>query len=390
LRDHASDREKFYITAIYEGLATGNLEKARQNDEVWAQTYPRDAVPHAMLAGFPNKAAGRYEQALVEARTATELDPDLAMGYFNLAVNHVYLNRVEEAENVIRRATGRGLEIDELIMLEHDIAFLKGDRAAMERAVARARERSGGDTWISNKEAYAFSYGGQLKKAKVLSQRAVDQAMQEAQPERAGLWQAGGALREAFFGDAPQARAGATIALQHANNREIEYGAALALAISGDSSRAQELADDLERRFPEDTVVRGSYVPVLRARIALDQGDPSKAIEILQVSAPYELGVSRLLFGALYPVYVRGEAHLSAHQGTEAAVEFQKILDHRGVVGSDPIGALAHLQLGRAYTLSGDKTKAATAYQDFLTLWKDADPDIPILQQAKREYLQLQ
>ena len=154
-------------------------------------------------------------------------------------------------------------------------------------------------------------------------------------------------------------------------------------------SRAQQLADDLERRFPEDTVVRFSYLPVLRARMALNQGDPAKAIELLQVAVPYELG-ARLDLGPLYPIYVRGEAHLAAHQGTEAAIEFQKILDHRGVVGSDPIGALAHLQLGRAYTLSGDKIKAKAAYQDFLTLWKDADPDIPILQQAKREYAGLQ
>ncbi len=389
LRDHASDREKFYITATYEGLATGNLEKARQNDEAWAQTYPRDPVPHSMIAGFPSKAAGRYQPALAETRKAIELDPDFAIAYYNLAVLNVYLERIEEAEEVLRRARGRGLEIDEFIMLDHDIAFLKGDPAAMERAVTRARERSGGDTWISNKEAFALAYTGHLQKAKMLTQRAVDQAMQVAQPERAGLWQAGGALREAFFGDAPQARAGATITLQHANNREIEYGAALALAISGDSSRAQELADDLERRFPEDTVVRGSYVPVLRARIALNQGDPSKAIEILQVSAPYELGVSRLLFGALYPVYVRGEAHLAAHQGGEAAIEFQKILDHRGVVGSDPIGALAHLQLGRAFVLAGDKAKARAAYDDFFTLWKEADPDVPILKRAHAEYLAL-
>jgi DNA-binding winged helix-turn-helix (wHTH) protein/tetratricopeptide (TPR) repeat protein len=389
LRDHASDREKFYITATYEGLATGNLEKARQNDEAWEQTYPRDPVPHSMVGGFPSKAVGRYLPALAETRKAIELDPDFAIAYYNLAVVNVYLKRIEEAEGVLRRARGRGLEIDEFIMLDYDIAFLKGDPAAMERAVARARERSGGDTWISNKEAFALAYTGHLQKAKLLTQRAVNQAMQVAQPERAGLWQAGGALREAFFGDVPQARAGATIALQHASNREIEYGAALALAISGDSSRAQELADDLERRFPEDTVVRGSYVPVLRARVALNQGDPSKAIEILQISAPYELGVSRLLFGALYPIYVRGEAHLAAHQGAEAAAEFQKILDHRGIVGSDPIGALAYLQIGRAFSIAGDKTKAKAAYQDFFTLWRDADLDIPILTRPRVEYASL-
>jgi DNA-binding winged helix-turn-helix (wHTH) protein len=390
LREHASDHEKFFITATYEGLATGNLEKARQNDEAWAQSYPRDAVPHSMLAGFPNKGAGRYEQAIAEARKATALDPDFAMAYYGLAVDNVYLDRVPEAENVLRQAAARGLEIDEFIMLEHDIAFLKGDQEAMERAVARARERSGGDAWISNKEAYALAYAGQLKKARASSQRAMDQAMQESQPERAGLWQAGESLREAFFGNTSQAKERAVAALKLSNNREVEFGAALALALSGEDGRAQPLVDDLERRFPEDTVVRFSYLPVLRARAVLNRGDAAKAIELLQSAVPYELGSSRLLFGALYPIYERGEAHLVAHQGTEAAIEFQKILDHRGVVGSDPIGALAHLQLGRAQALSGDKIKAKAGYQAFFTLWKNADPDIPILEQAKAEYAGLQ
>jgi DNA-binding winged helix-turn-helix (wHTH) protein/tetratricopeptide (TPR) repeat protein len=388
-RDHAGDREKFYITATYEGLATGNLEAARQNDEAWAHTYPRDPVPHSMLSGYPNKAAGRYQQAIVEARRSIELDPDFAIGYYNLGVNNVYLNHLDEAENVLHRAAGRGVEIDEFIMLEHDIAFLKGDQATMERAAARARERSGGDTWISNKEAYALAYSGQLQKARVSSRRAVDQALQEAQPERAGLFEAGASLREAFFDDTPQARLRAMSALGHSNNHEIEFGAALALAITGDAGRAQGFADELERRSPEDTVVRFIYLPVLRARIALDQDNAAKAIELLQSTGPYELGASRGLFGALYPAYMRGEAYLAAGRGAEAAIEFQKILDHRGVVGSDPIGALAHLQLGRAFVLAGDKAKAKAAYDSFFTLWKDADPGVPILNRAHAEYLAL-
>jgi eukaryotic-like serine/threonine-protein kinase len=385
-RDHASDREKFYVTATYEGLATGNLEAARQNDEAWAHTYPREPTPHSMLSGYPNRAAGRYQPAIVEARKAIELDPDFAIAYYNLGVNNVDLDRLDEAENVLRRAAGRGLEIDEFIMLEHDIAFLKGDHAAMEQAVTRARERSGGDTWISNKEAFALAYTGQLQKARVSTQRAVDQAKQEGQTERAALWEAGASLREAFFGEAPQARQRAMASLDHSNNREVQFGAALALAISGDAGRSQALADDLEKRFPEDTVVRFGYLPVIRARIALNQGNPTKAIELLQTAGPYELGASRLLFGALYPIYMRGEALLAAHQGAEAAIEFQKILDHRGVVGSDPIGALAHLQLARAFVLAGDKAKARSAYDDFFALWKDADPGVPILKRAHAEY----
>jgi DNA-binding winged helix-turn-helix (wHTH) protein/Tfp pilus assembly protein PilF len=389
LRDRTSERERFYITAIYEGLATGNLEQARQNDEAWAQTYPRDPVPHSMLSGYPNKAAGRYQQALTEAEKAIEADPDFAIAYYNLGVNNLYLGRVEEAENVLHRAAGRGLEIDELLMLEHDIAFVKGDRAAMERAAARARERSGGDTWASNKEAFAAAYAGGLQTATILTQRAVDQATQEGQPERAGLWEAGESLREAFFGNTTKATKSAMTALERSHNREVVFGAALALAISGDSARAQTLATDLEKRFPEDTVVRFSYLPVVRARILLNRGEVSKAIEQLQVSAPYELGAPRLLFGALYPIYVRSEAYLAAHQGAEAAIELQKILDHRGIVGSDPIGAMAQLQLARAAAFTGDKAKAKTAYEDFFLLWKDADPGIPVLKQARAEYLKL-
>jgi hypothetical protein len=174
----------------------------------------------------------------------------------------------------------------------------------------------------------------------------------------------------------------------------VEYGAAFALAFSGESSRAQTLADDLERRFPEDTAVRLMYLPPIRALLALNHGDPSKAIELLKAGTAYELGVPPCIapafLGPFYPIYVRGLAHLAAHQGTEAATEFQKILNHRGIVVSDPIGALARLQLGRAFVLSGDTTRAKSAYLDFLTLWKDADADIPILEQARAEYARLQ
>ena len=182
-------------------------------------------------------------------------------------------------------------------------------------------------------------------------------------------------------------------ALKLSKGRDVEYGAAFALALSGDSSESQRLAKDLETRFPEDTAVRFSYVPALRALLALNQGEPAKAVELLRVAVPYELGTPPSsffgFFGTFYPIYVRGEAYLAAHQGAEAAAEFQKILDHRGIVVSDPIGALAHLQLGRAFALSGDTAKAKAAYQDFLTLWKDADSDIPILKQAKAEYAKL-
>src|SRR5271167_1739120 len=393
LRDRTSDPEKFFISGGYETLVTGNLEEARQTCEEWTQTYPRSALPHILLSGYISKAAGQYEKAAAEARKAIELDPDFAISYFNVAVNDVNLDRLEEAENTLRRAGERGLEIDEFIMLDYDIAFLRGDLAGMERVAARARERSGGENWISNKEAFALAYSGHLQQARNTSRRAVDQAQQAAQRERAGLWEAGAAVREAFFGNASEARKMAMAALKLSKDREVEYGAGFALALSGDSSHAHALADDLEGRFPEDTTIRLSYLPALRARLALNHGDASGALETLKVAIPHELGAPRssihALFGALYPVFMRGEAYLAEGRGAEAVTEFQKILDHRGIVVSDPMGALAPLQLGRAYALSGDKTRAKSAYREFLTLWKDADPDIPILKQAKAEYAQL-
>jgi tetratricopeptide (TPR) repeat protein len=201
------------------------------------------------------------------------------------------------------------------------------------------------------------------------------------------------ALREAFFGYSQEARRRAIAAFDLAKNREVEYGAAYALALSGNSSRAQALANDLERQYPEDTSVRFNYLPVIRAQVALNQGGSSKAIELLQIAAPYELGTPRSnlqgFFGALYPVYVLGTSYLAAHKSAEAAAEFQKILDHRGIVISDPIGALAHLGLARAYAMSGDTAKARGKYEDFFALWQDADPDIPVLEVAKAEYAKL-
>jgi hypothetical protein len=217
----------------------------------------------------------------------------------------------------------------------------------------------------------------------------VDQAQQAAQPERAGQWEAGAAVQEAFFGNASEAKKRATAALALSRNREVEYGAAFALALAKDSLRSEALANDLAKRFPEDTSVRFSYLPALRAMLALNHGNPAKARDLLQAAVPYELGAQRALFGFLYPVYVRGEAYLAENKGAEAAAEFQKILNHRGIVVSDPVGALAHLELARALVMSGDKVKAKTAYEDFLTLWKNADPGILVLKQAKAEHAKL-
>ena len=394
LRDRTTDRENLWITAAYQTLVTGNLAQAQQTCEAWVQTYPRDAAPHLVLAGMTNKSVGRYEQALAEAQKAIELDPDFAIAYYSLGVNNAYLGRLERAESAINRAVARGLGIEEFVMLQYDLAFLRGDQAGMDREAARARARSGAASWISNKEAFALAYSGRLRQAREVSAGAVSEAQQTGQRERAALWRAGDAVREAFFGNLPEAKKSATAALEQSKDRAVEYGSALALAMSGDSLRSETLANDLEIRFPEDTAVQFSYLPVIRARLALNRGDAPKALELLQTAVPHELGVPLSaisgLFGALYPIYMRGEAYLAEHRGAEAAAEFQKVLDHPGIVVADPIGALAHLQLGRALAVSEDKTKANIAYQDFLALWKNADRDIPVLTQAEAEYAKLQ
>jgi DNA-binding winged helix-turn-helix (wHTH) protein/tetratricopeptide (TPR) repeat protein len=394
LRDRTSDRENFYIAASYNLQVTGNLEKAQQICELWAQAYPREMNkemnPHGFLAGLIYPPLGKYDKGVEEAKKLIEIDPDFIIGYILLAFNYQYLDRLGEAQNVLNRAAERKLEKPDTLVQRFDIAFLNGDQAEMENTVALGRGKSGAEDWLSDQEAFVLAYSGRLQQARRKSQRASDLALQSGQRDRAALWATGPALWEAFFGNAPAARESAMTALKLSKGRDVEFGAAFALALAGDSAQSQKLADDLEKRLPEDTAVRFGYAPALRALVALKQGNPAKAIELLSIAAPYDLGAppSSFLafFGALYPIYVRGEAYLAARQGAEAAAEFQKILDHRGIVVSDPIGALAHLQLGRALVMSGDKVKAKTAYEEFLTLWKDADRDIPILKQAQAEY----
>jgi DNA-binding winged helix-turn-helix (wHTH) protein/tetratricopeptide (TPR) repeat protein len=391
LRDHASDQERFFIKASYDFRVTGNMDELQRTCEAWMQTYPREMTPHAFLAGHVYQASGEYEMAVQEARKAIELDPDFAVAYDALAFSYENLDRLKEAGEAVKRASERNLYIPD--ETRYSLAFLRGDQGAMEREVALSRGKSAAEDLIADQESLALAYAGHLRQARRESQHAANLARQAAHPERAALYEAGAALREAFFGNAPAAKQNAVAALDTSKDREVEYGAAFARALSGESSQASALVHDLERRFPEDTSVQFTYLPTLRARLALNRGETVKAIELLQVAVPNEMGqpYSKYhgFFGALYPVYVRGEAYLAAGQGRQAAAEFQKILDHRGIVVSDPIGALAHLQLGRALALSGNKAKAKTAYQDFLVLWKNAERDIPILKRAKAEYANL-
>jgi serine/threonine protein kinase/tetratricopeptide (TPR) repeat protein len=393
LRDRTTAAERFFIETSYDTQVTGNQEKAKQTIEAWAQAYPREPAPHTFMARMICHPSGDYMKAVEESSKAIGLDPDFAVAYSILARSYQYLDEVDKAKQALQRASDRKLQFNEFGVLRYDLAFLRGDTAGMEAIAAEARGKSDADAEITYHVAFGRAYVGHLAQARIAVRSAMDAARQSAKPETAALYEAGAALWEAFFGNAPDATRHAMAA--HAMSREmyVDYGAAFALAVAGDAARAQILARDLETDFGEDTSVRFNHLPALRARLALSQGDPAKAIELLEAARVYEMGVPRSSihgnFGALYPAYVRGEAYLAAHQGREAVAEFQKILDHRGIVTTDPIGAMAHLQLGRAYALLGDKAKAKSSYEEFLTLWKDADSNVPILKDANAEFAKL-
>jgi Flp pilus assembly protein TadD/predicted Ser/Thr protein kinase len=390
LRDRVSEREKFYIESHYYQFVTGDLEKVRQAYELWAQTYPRDRVPPGNLTHVYG-ALGQYDKALAEAREAFRLDQASGLSYGNLVISYLQLNRLEEARATAEEAQAKNFDSPPLRFVLYQLAFLQNDAAGMAQQVAWAAGKPGWDDVFLASEADTAAYSGQLGKAREFSRRAVASAMRAEEKETAAGYEDEAALREALFGNAAEARRRAMAALALSAGRDVQYGAALALALTGDVARAQAMAEELGKHFSDDTIVNFNYMPTIHARLALSRNDSSKATEALQAAAPYELGTpgAGTFTTALYPVYVRAEAYLAGHQGSEAVTEFQKILDHRGIVVNAPIGALAHLGLARANALEGDTGKARAAYQEFLTLWKDADPDIPILIAAKTEYAKL-
>jgi eukaryotic-like serine/threonine-protein kinase len=389
LRQRASARERFFITFSYDRQITGNLQKTRQTLDLWIQTYPRDASPHSFLSGLTTLATAQYERCILEAETAIRLNPEGTPAYANLAGCNLSLDRLPEAEAALRLATERKLEIDDFLILRYDLAFLKNDGAAMEREVARARGKRGAEDWMYHQQALVMARSGRLRNARAMSRRAVELALQNGERERAALYRTGQAVYEAVLGDTPAARVSAKAALALSNDRDVEYGNAFALAMAGDASGSQALASGLDKRFPEDTLVRFQYLPVLRALSALSRGENTKAAEFLEdPSFDFAFPATAFIggFGALYRVYSRGETYLAAHRGAEAAAEFQKIIAHRGLVLSDPIGTRALLQLGRAFAMSTNDAQAKATYKQFLDLWQDADPDLPILRQAQSEY----
>ncbi len=389
LRERVSEREKYRIDSLYYSFVTGEVEKANQAYELWKQTYPRDVVPVINLAfGYANM--GDWDQALPECEEGVRLEPNSIAAISNLATTLLALNRVDEARATLEDALARKLDALGLHQGLYQVAFLRGDTERIQQQLAWAAGRSGEEDWLLAAQSDTEAYFGRLAKAREFSQRAVDSAQRADAKETAALWQAIAAVHEVEVGNMGPARQQAVAAVALAPGRDVTNLAALALARAGDAAQAQKLADGLNKGFPLDTIVQTYWLPSIRAAVELNSKNGERAVQTLQAAAHYELGQNLTSSGMMYPVYLRGQAYLLARQGKEAATEFQKIIDHRGIVLNFPVGALAHLGLARAYAVQGDRTKAHAAYEDFLKLWKDADPGVPILQQARAEYAKLQ
>ena len=394
LRARVSEWEKFYIESHYHQFVTGDMEKARQAYELWAQIYPREQVP-AMNLGVVYQSLGQHEKSLAEFRESLRLGPD-SLIYGDIVSGFIHLNRFNEAGATANEALSKNLDSLDLRLFLYQLAFLQNDFASMARQVSWASGQPGKENVMLYLQASAAAYSGKLAVAREFSHLAATSADRAGEKEVEAGCEATAALWEAFYGNAAEAKQHATATLAKSNGRDAQYAAALALSVIGDSTRAQTLGEDLRKRFPDDTVVRFNYLPTLHAQLFLNAPGRSpenaaKAIQALAVAAPYELGIpgNTTFWTNLYPVYVRGQAFLAAHQGPQAAAEFQKILDWRGVVAIEPIGALALLGLARSYALTGDRAESSHAYNAFLFLWKDADPNIPILNQATTEYANL-
>jgi tetratricopeptide (TPR) repeat protein len=387
LRDRINEREKLGIAAAY-FQATGEVAEEAQVYELLIADYPRDDVPHGSLAAnYAN--LGQYDKALAECLQAFRLAPDNVLSFANLGGAYLNLNRLDEAKATLDQSLARKIDGEFLRGNLYLLAFLRGDTAQMEQQVAWAAGKPGDEDVLLSTQSDTEAYYGRLGKARDFSRQAVGSALRAHSRESAALWQVNAALREAELSNLVSARQGVTAALRLSAGRDVKVVSALTLARTGDLPRAKALAGELEKNYPLNTLLKLYWLPTINAAIYLTKGNSLQAIEDLKVAAPYELGQAGTFISYLYPIYVRGQAYLLAHNGTAAAAEFQKLLDRKSIVQNFVTGSLAHLEIGRAYAMAGETTRARTAYEDFFTLWKDADPDIPILRQAKREYTTL-
>jgi eukaryotic-like serine/threonine-protein kinase len=379
LRERVSEREKFYIESRYQRLVTGNLEKARLANAQWSQVYPRDAVPLTSLA-LIDRYLGQYARAIAEARQAVRLSPDSAQSYANLSFGYLPLNRLEEAKAVAAEAQGKHLDSPLLRLTLYLIAYLQKDRSAEETLEAWSVGQGIEDRFLEHK-SLQYAYSGQLGRALELSQRAMGVALRGNAAEIAAGDQAAWAVFEALVGNGRDAARDAAAALALSDDRDTRYASALALALAGETAAAQAAAAPLASGFPEDTAVQLCFLPTIRAVLALQQGEGERSLELLEAARPYEAGS----VATLYPAYIRGLVHLARRHPDDALREFQKIIDLPGVVLDDPVGALARLGRARAYAQAGATQRARGAYRDFLALWQDAAPDVPLLGAARQE-----
>jgi eukaryotic-like serine/threonine-protein kinase len=383
LRGKVSERERFYLESHYYRSVTNELEKAAQVYELWKQVYLRDSVPYDNLQNI-YAYQGKHEEALAEGAEALRLQPNNVAHYEDVVLSSLCLNRLDEAQATLQQADQRKLQSELLLWLRYLLAFLKNDVGDRERLVAQGA----GQSWpcFEGDEGIRQARLGRVREARALWQRAIKTIQNHGPAEFATFYQDTAALTEAYVGNPQQARADVAAGQKLTVNRLSEPWAAFALAVAGDVKGAQRLAAELNRRWPLDSVVQRYWLPTISAAIALDNHNAERAIESLGTMGTYEMSIE----GYLDPVYLRGRAYLMQGKGHDAAAEFRRIIDHPGLVGYRLVGALARLGLARAYALQGDTAKSRATYQDFLTLWKDADSDLPILKQAKAEYAKLQ
>ncbi len=387
LRDRASEAEKFYIDSHYYGNVTGDDEQAIQVYLLWTQTYPRDSIPFNNL-GVSYSLMGQWEKALPVARQAHQLNPEESIAFVALSGTYIGLGRFDEAKATIDQAFAAKLDVPNLHRLLYFLAFVQNDSSAMDRELAVVATKGPESAAFSfGLAATTEAYAGRMEKARGLMERArgADEALHQSDP--AAVWLGVLSTTEAEVGDEAGARRDAAAALgNNSASLRARTEAAYALARAGDAARAESIVAALAKENPSNTMLNSFDLPVIRATIEIGRNNPAKAVEILQPVIPFDLASQR----AMLSTYQRGRAYLALHKGSEAAAEFQKIVDHPGVALNSITAALAKLGLARAYALEGDTAKARVAYQDFFALWKDADPGIPILVAAKSEYAKLQ
>jgi len=389
LRDHSTEVETSVISALY-FRATGDIEKQMQTLQLREADYPRDAAPHNNLGACEGEL-GRYQDALSESKEAFRLDPNSMSHYTNLGVSYLRLNRLEEAKGTFNQSLAHNLDGVRLRQNIYYLAFALGDEAEMRQQVSWAAGRPGEEDVLLSSESDTEAYYGRLEKARDFSRQAVESALRADSKEVAAIWKANAALRDAELGATSSARNEAKAALGLSRGRDVITVVALAMARNGDTSEAKTLAQELRNKYPTNTLIKLYWLPSINAAIQLKANNSPVVLTELEPAIAYELGnPPPMETGTLYPAYLRGQAFLAAHNGGAAVTEFQKLLDHRGIVLNFVTGALAKLQIGRAYAITGDTAKSKAAYQDFLTFWKDADPDIPILKEAKAEYAKQQ